>query len=180
LDGNGRVGRLLITFLLVHRGVLERPLLYLSEYLRRYRSEYYDALMAVRQGDWEGWLEFFLRGVEQTSIEATRTSGEILRLRERHRAAVAAPAGGTGLRLLDMLFEQPIVSVNWVRSRLNVSYPTANKLVGSLEQLGLLREATGQRRNRVFRYEPYLDLFEQDDRRPDPSVNAPALARSDG
>lgn len=160
LDGNGRVGRLLITFLLVHEGVLARPLLYLSHYLRRYRNEYYEKLMAVREGDWEGWLEFFLRGVEQTSIQATRNAGAILRLREEHRAAVSARAGANGLRLLDALFEQPIVNVQWVRSTLNVSYPTANKLVGALDDLGLLREVTGQRRNRLFRYEPYLALFE--------------------
>ena len=161
LDGNGRVGRLLITFLLVHRGVLERPLLYLSQYLRRDRSEYYEQLMAVREGNWEGWLEFFLRGVEQTSIEATRTAAGILRLREHHRNVVGARLGATGLRLLDALFEQPLVNVPWVRQRLDVSYPTANKLVGAFEGLGVLREVTGHRRNRVFRYEPYVALFEE-------------------
>ncbi|MEO6349830.1 MAG: Fic family protein [Candidatus Limnocylindrales bacterium] len=161
LDGNGRVGRLLITFLLVHGGVLARPLLYLSHYLRRYRSEYYENLMAVREGDWEGWLEFFLRGVEQTSIEATTNAGAILTLREEHRAAVSANAGTNGLRLLDVLFEQPLVNVPWVRSRLDISYPTANKLVRELGDLGLLKEVTGQRRNRLFRYEPYLALFEE-------------------
>ncbi len=117
--------------------------------------------MAVREGDWEGWLEFFLRGVEQTSIQATRNAGAILRLREEHRAAVSARAGANGLRLLDALFEQPIVNVRWVRSTLDISYPTANKLVRALDDLGLLKEVTGHRRNRLFRYEPYLALFEE-------------------
>ena len=161
LDGNGRVGRLLITFLLVHGGVLEKPLLYLSHFLRRHRTEYYDRLTAVRQGDWESWLGFFLRGVAETSDEATKTAGAILMLREDHRQRVAAVAGATGLRLLDRLFEQPIVNVAWVRNELDVSWPTANRLVGQLVEHRLLAETTGHRRNRLFRYEPYLALFEE-------------------
>lgn len=161
LDGNGRVGRLLITFLLVHGGVLEKPLLYLSHFLRRHRAEYYERLMAVREGNWEGWLEFFLRGVAETAHEATTTAGAILGLREQHRQRVAAVAGATGLRLLDRLFEQPIVNVAWVEKELDVSWPTANKLVGQLVDHELLHETTGHRRNRVFRYEPYMALFEE-------------------
>ncbi len=161
LDGNGRVGRLLITFLLVHGGVLEKPLLYLSHFLRRHRAEYYDRLTAVREGDWEGWLAFFLRGVAETSREATITAGAILVLRDDHRRRVAEVAGTTGLRLLDGLFQQPIVNVAWVRGNLDVSWPTANRLVGQLVDDRLLVEMTGHRRNRVFRYEPYLALFEE-------------------
>lgn len=161
LDGNGRVGRLLITFLLVHGGVLQKPLLYLSHFLRRHRAEYYERLMAVREGDWEGWLEFFLRGVAETSDEAARTAAAILALREEHCRRVAAVAGATGLRLLDRLFEQPIVNVGWVENALGVSWPTANKLVSQFLEHDLLVEITGHRRNRVFRYQPYLALFEE-------------------
>lgn len=159
LDGNGRVGRLLITFLLVHGHVLERPLLYLSHYLRRHRAEYYDRLMAVRDGDWEGWLQFFLRGVAETSEEAARTARAILSLRDEHRAAVLPGSGVNGLRLIDRLFEQPLVNVGWVKDELDVSWPTANKLVGDFVDRGILVETTGRRRNRVFRYQPYLALF---------------------
>jgi Fic family protein len=110
LDGNGRVGRLLITFLLCHRDVLHRPLLYLSYYLKRHRAEYYDRLMSVRDdGNWEGWLKFFLRGVEETAKEATRTAKAMLHLRETHRALVDQHSlGQNSLRLLDLLFERPL------------------------------------------------------------------------
>jgi len=102
LDGNGRVGRLLITFLLVHQGVLHRPLLYLSYYLKRHRTEYYDRLMAVREeGNWEGWLRFFLRGIVETAEEATSTAQAIVRLREVHREKIQEQSlGMSGLRLL--------------------------------------------------------------------------------
>lgn len=159
LDGNGRVGRLLITFLLVHGGVLHRPLLYLSHFLKRHRSEYYDRLTAVREdGDWEGWLAFFLRGVAETAAEATRTAEAILALRDRHRA-LAADLGASGIQLLDFLYRQPLVNVNIVKESLDVSWPTANKLVQELTARAILIEATGFRRNRIYRYSPYLDLF---------------------
>lgn len=162
-DGNGRVGRLLITFLLVERGVLQRPLLYLSHYLKVHRTEYYDRLMAVRnKGDWEGWLKFFLRGVYEVSQAATATSRAILELRERHRQLVAqeAPSSTYGLQLLDTLFEYPIVTVRVVERLLDSSYYTANNLIKQFVAAGLLEEMTGQARHRVFRYRPYLDLFE--------------------
>jgi Fic family protein len=164
LDGNGRVGRLLITFLLVHRGVLHRPLLYLSVYLKRHRAQYYDRLTAIRhEGDWEGWLRFFLTGVAQTAQEATETARAILRLREAHRREVQEHVPGTnGLRLLDLLYERPLVHVNLVKDRLGVTFATANKLVEHLQALGLIREITGRRRSRVFSYAPYLALFRDD------------------
>lgn len=161
LDGNGRVGRLLITFLLVRGGALRAPLLYLSYYLKLYRSEYYDRLMAVRsRGDWEGWLGFFLRGVATTATEATRKAERIFELREQHRSIVLADRGTNGLKLLALLFQRPLVNVNVVSSEVDVAFPTANRLVGRFEELGLLREVTGQRRSRLFRYEPYLRLFD--------------------
>lgn len=162
-DGNGRVGRLLITFLLAHRDVLHRPLLYLSHYLRRNRAEYYDRLMAVRlRGDWEGWLRFFLIGVSETATEATATTQAILDLRERHRELVGQSLGVNGMRLYDLLFDRPLVNVNLVKNRLGVSFATANNLVKSLEEIGLLIEITGGRRGRVFSYDSYLALLRDD------------------
>ena len=162
IDGNGRVGRLLITFLLVHGGALRVPLLYLSYYFKLYRAEYYDRLMAVRlRGDWEGWLRFFLRGVAETAEQATDTAERIFELREQNRALVLNDTGAKGLLLLSMLFQRPLVNVNAVSRALDVTFPTANRLVASFEELGLLREITGQRRSRLFRYEPYMQLFDE-------------------
>jgi len=161
LDGNGRVGRLLVTFLLVHRRVLGRPLLYLSYYLKRHRASYYDRLMAVREdGDWEGWLRFFLTGVAETAEEATGTAGAIVALRERHRAEVQR-LGHNGLALLDLLYRNPLVNSRLVMESLAVSVPTAHKLLQSFEELGVLTEITGYRRNRLFRYNVYLALFDE-------------------
>jgi Fic family protein len=162
LDGNGRVGRLLITFLLVHEGALRAPLLYLSYYFKLHRAEYYDRLMAVRlRGDWEGWLRFFLRGVAETAEQASDTAERIFELRERHRSLVMDDTGPNGLRLLSTLFKRPLINVNAVSSDLDVSFPTANRLVARFGELSLLRELTGQRRSRLFRYEPYLRLFDE-------------------
>jgi Fic family protein len=162
LDGNGRVGRLLITFLLVHRGVLRRPLLYLSYFLKLHRAEYYDRLMDVRRrGDWEGWLRFFLTGVAETADEATLTAERIFELRERHRTLVMEETGPNGLKLLSALFRRPLINVNVATRELEVTFPTANRLVGRFEELGLLVEVTGQRRSRMFRYEPYVRLFDE-------------------
>jgi Fic family protein len=163
LDGNGRVGRLLITFLLCQGGVLHRPLLYLSHFLRAHRAEYYDRLMAVRNsGDWEGWLKFFVRGVGEVSGEATETAKNILQMREEHRQLIARELGGNAfaLPLLDFLFEQPLVTISIVERRLNCVYVTAAKVVEQFVRLGLLSEITGNRRNRQYRYEPYLKLFQ--------------------
>jgi Fic family protein len=168
LDGNGRVGRLLITFLLVHRGVLHRPLLYLSTYLKRHRAEYYDRLMAIRNdGNWEGWLRFYLRGVAETAIEATETARAIVRLREDHRALTQAhKLGDNGLRLLELLYQRPFVNVKLVGEHLGTTDVTASRLVERLGWLGLVEEITGRQRNRVFRYTPYLRLYQE----PSPSV----------
>lgn len=161
LDGNGRVGRLLITFLLCFRGVLHRPMLYLSHYLLRNRSEYYDRLMAIReQGDWEAWIKFFLRAVGETAEEATSTSNAIVELRERHRSLVQEHRlGSNGLRMLDLLFQRPLINVKLIANAMGVTFATANKLVGEFEQMRLLEETTGGERNRRFRYAPYLSLF---------------------
>ena len=164
MDGNGRMGRLLITFLLCQRTILKRPLLYLSYYFKQHRREYYESLMAIRdEGDWEGWLRFFLQGVFEVAQGATETGRRILGLREEHRRLVTERIRGApnGLRLLDLLFHTPIVNVRLVHDALApISQPTANGLVNQFTELGLLREITGGARNRLFRYDRYLALFE--------------------
>lgn len=163
LDGNGRLGRLLITFLLTERQVLGKPILYLSHYFKAHRAEYYERLQAVRdEGAFEAWLEFFLKGVEQVSNEAVETSRRILSLREDHRARVALNFGrtaGDGHRVLEKLYERPIVSVREVQAITQTSYRAANQLVARFVGEGVLREITGNARNRRFRYEPYVRLF---------------------
>ena len=162
-DGNGRVGRLLITFVLCEREVLIRPVLYLSSYFKEHRQHYYDLLQATRdRGDWEAWLKFFLTGVAQVSNNATEMARRIVDLREAHRALCLAELGrvaGGGLAVLETLFEQPIIDVNSVARLIDVSYPNANTLVQKLVGLGLLTEITGQARNRRYLYRPYIQLF---------------------
>ena len=162
LDGNGRVGRLLIPFLLCWREVLTRPLLYLSLFLKSHRAEYYERLQAVRtDGAWEGWLAFFLRGVAEVAAGAVRTARAVLALREEHRQLVVDKGASTAaaLTLLERLFETPIVTARVVERRLACSYATARRLVRRFVEWGLLQETTGQQRNRRYRYQPYLALF---------------------
>jgi len=168
LDGNGRVGRLLITLLLCQRGVLSQPLLYLSHHLKLFRTEYYDRLMALREtGDWEGWLRFFLDGVASTAEEAATTASAIVALRERHRALIQEKeAGINGPRLLDVLFRRSLVNVSVVAQELGVVFATANRLVEQFARIGLLEEITGAQRNRRYRYAPYLALFADQDLSP--------------
>ena len=167
LDGNGRVGRMLITFLLCEQGVMSRPLLYLSHFLRRHRGEYYERLRAIRdEGDWEGWLKFFLRGVKEASGQASETARRILALREEFRSALAKQgrASGTLLRALDTLFDQPVVGVRSLADRLGVTFASANGVAERLVQAGVLSEVTGQRRNRLFMFRPYVALFDSPSR----------------
>ncbi|HQZ90403.1 MAG TPA: Fic family protein [Thermomicrobiales bacterium] len=173
LDGNGRVGRLLITFLLCQREVLHRPLLYLSYFLKRHRTEYYDRLMAIRDsGNWEGWLAFFLRGVAETAEEATQTVRAIVSIREQHRSLLQEQhLGSNAVKLLDLLFEKPIINVGYAKEHMKVSFATANKLIDQFVTLGLLHQITPGPRKRVFRYAPYLTLF--DERAPDDGESVP-------
>jgi cell filamentation protein, protein adenylyltransferase len=163
LDGNGRVGRLLITLLLCERAVLSKPVLYLSHYFKRHRQSYYDLLQAIRDtGDWEGWLSFFLCGVEEVSSEATETARRILALRETHRDRIThhlGRASGNGHKVLEHLYERPIVSVKEVQQITGTTYAAANQLVARLVEQDILHEFTGQRRHRRFRYAPYIRLF---------------------
>jgi Fic family protein len=163
LDGNGRVGRLLITFLLCERAILHKPVLYLSHFFKQHRQEYYDNLQAVRdEGDWERWLAFFLRGVTEVSTEATETARRILALREEHRDAITRHLGrsaGNGHKVLQALYDRPIVSVADVKRLIGSTFASANSLVARLTDVGILEEITGHARNRRFRYSPYVRLF---------------------
>jgi Fic family protein len=166
LDGNGRVGRLLITFLLCERKTLAKPVLYLSHYFKQHRERYYELLQGTRdQGDWESWLHFFLDGVIEVSRQSADTARRILALREDHRSAIATSLGrmaGNGHRVLDHLYQRPIVAVNDVRALIGSTYPAANDLVAKLTELGILVEITGQERNRRFLYRPYVQLFDEE------------------
>jgi Fic family protein len=165
LDGNGRMGRLLITLMLCWRGVLRRPLLYLSLFFAKRRSEYYDRLQAVRdKGDWEGWLEFFLEGVAEVAADARRKATRILELRERNRTRLVSELGGSAslLRLQDYMYENPFLSLRRASRDLGLAYSTVNNLVSVLQSAGVVEETTGQRRNRVFCYTEYVNLLEED------------------
>lgn len=170
LDGNGRVGRLLITFLLCERKVLMKPVLYLSHYFKRHRQAYYEHLQTVREaGAFESWLAFFLQGVTAVSLEAADTARRILTLREHHRDLIAGQLGraaGNGHRTLEHLFRHPIVSVGDIATLTGTTYPAANQLVERLQEVGVLDEITGQVRNRRFGYASYIRLFSDDPRDP--------------
>ena len=161
LDGNGRVGRLLLTLLLCAWRLLPQPLLYLSVYFEAHRNEYYDRLLAVSQhGDWEAWLRFFLRGVAEQSSDAIERAGRLQKLREDYRARLQATrAGARLLQVVDLLFARPVVSVAQVAESLDVGFAQAARYVAALVQKGMLREITGRDRNRVYRADAILDAI---------------------
>ena len=169
LDGNGRLGRLLITLLLVQRRVLARPLLYLSLFLKQNRSEYYDRLNAIRtQGDWEGWLRFFLTGVAITANDAVRVAGELSALTDEHRRSASQNLGKYGWPMLDLLAEQPVITIKYASAKLGATPSTVGRLLDQMITMGILDEVTGRRRDRVYRYSPFLDVLVDD---PDPAQN---------
>jgi len=164
LDGNGRLGRLLIALLLHHGGLLAQPLLYLSLYLKQHRSVYYDLLDRVRTtGDWEAWVDFFLEGVEETARGAVQTARRLVdlfdtdtrRVQETGRTAINT------LRVLNALRQRPVLTLNHLRDVHGMTFPTAAKSMNSLVTLGIARELTGQRRNRVFVYDSYLNVLNE-------------------
>ncbi len=163
LDGNGRLGRLMITFLLKARKALSEPLLYLSHFFKVNRNEYYDRLQAVRtDGDWEGWINFFLTAVAHVAEEAAARAKAIIALLEYDRIYLRLKLGrrsGMALDLLDVLMEQPIITSQLARERLGKSQPTIDQLLSDLVGLGLLHETTGRKRGRRFSYKSYLALF---------------------
>ena len=163
LDGNGRVGRLLVTLLLCNAGALSQPLLYLSLYLKQHRSRYYDLLNRVRlTGDWEEWLAFFLEGVQVTAEGAVATSRRLAETFAADRVAIEGHAGrraGSALRVLDALKARPILSLPEVCNRTGLSFPTAASAMQTLAEQGIVRELTGRPRNRLFCYDRYLSIL---------------------
>ncbi len=162
LDGNGRAGRLLITFMLCHDGVLREPLLYLSLYFKQHREDYYALLNDVRQnGDWEAWLLFFLEGVTQTAEGAVQTAQRLLSLFQEDQARLqqAGRAAGSALRVHQVLQERPIASLQELANRAELSFPAATAGMQVLEKLGVARELTNKKRNRLFGYDQYLAIL---------------------
>jgi Fic family protein len=160
LDGNGRIGRLLVTLLLEHWKLLTQPLLYLSLFFKRHRNDYYERLGAVRtSGDWEGWTEFFLDGVATIADEAVTSARELFALVSEDRGRMLDNAGTSvaAVRLFELLPRHPVVSVALAIKQLGVSKPTAGRAVDALEQAGVLVETTGKKRDRSWVYQHYLD-----------------------
>ena len=161
LDGNGRMGRLLITFWLCREEILSQPLLYLSYYFKAHRSDYYDSLMSVRlNGDWESWIKFFLKGVSETSDEAIKTAKDIIALKEKCEEKISETTVTQSKKLLDMLFEQPFVSRPEISDALSISSPTAGRLVEEFVQKGILVDATPNRvRYKKYKFKDYIDIL---------------------
>jgi len=164
LDGNGRVGRLLITFLLCQSGVLRDPLLYLSLYFKQHRPTYYELLDRVRRdGDWEEWLAFFLEGVKQVAEGAVTTAdrlGEMFQ-QDRSRIEAAGRRAGSALRVHETLKARPIQSVSSICASTGLSFPAASSAMNLLVEIGIARELTGKRRNRVFLYDRYIAILNE-------------------
>jgi Fic family protein len=162
LDGNGRLGRLLITFLLCAEGALKDPMLYLSLYFKQRRKQYYDLLQAVRdRGDWEAWVEFFLTGVVETANEAVETARQLLTLFEEDRTRIRSlgrPAASM-LRVHDLLQRQPIISIVPASKQLKVTHPTVMKALANLHELKIVHEITGRQRGRLFAYGHYMKIL---------------------
>ncbi len=162
LDGNGRIGRLLIAALMEHWGLLAEPLMYVSGYLKTHQAEYYRRLSAVRtEGDWEGWVAFFLEGVAAAASDAERGIVAIASLiaANRRRLLEAPKATPASYRLFEMLPMMPRFTIEKARRRLDTSFPTATAAVRILEELGIVTELTGQKKNRSYSYQPYIDLL---------------------
>ena len=164
LDGNGRLGRLLITFLLCAEGAMNEPFLYLSLYFKAHRQEYYDWLEKVRNdGDWEGWLKFFLTGVLETADQATQSAKLILNLFEADRAKIEALKRATSstFRAHQLMRAKPLLSIPQAAKILGLTVPTVTQSLDVLQQLGIVREITGRKRGRLFGYSGYLDILNQ-------------------
>lgn len=164
LDGNGRLGRLLITLLLTEQKVLREPMLFLSLYFKTHRQYYYDLLNNVRlTGDWEAWLDFFAEAIIVTAAQAVETAQQLLDLSNRDRDKISAlrRASASTLKIHRALMEHPIVTSGWLVERTGISPATVNKALGHLEKLGIVRELTAQKRNRLFSYSRYVEIMSQ-------------------
>ena len=164
LDGNGRVGRLLITFLLCHAGMLKEPLLYLSLYFKQNRSDYYELLNQVRRtGDWEDWLDFFLTGVRETAEGAFATSQRLSHLftADRSRIQHTGRRAGSVIRVLQAFTAHPILHISSIREHTGLSISAATSAATALVEMDIVREITGGRRNRLFAYDEYLSILNE-------------------
>lgn len=164
LDGNGRVGRLLIALMLHHDGVLRQPLLYLSLYFKQHRAEYYRLLDTVRtEGDWEAWLDFFLEGVRETATGAVQTAHRLLDLfrTDAERIRGLGRGAANALRVFDVFRARPLATLKDLSDRAGISFQTASRAVEALAGLGIVREITGRQRNRVFAYDQYLAVLSE-------------------
>ncbi len=164
LDGNGRLGRLLISFMLHDAGMLSRPLLYLSLYFKTHRQAYYERLDQVRtKGDWEGWIDFFLEGVEQTALDAVETARRLVALmqQDEQRIHQMGRRAGTALRVHRMLGHRPLQSIKDIANALDLSYPAVSRSLEALANLGIVREITGRQRNRIYAYQAFLDILNE-------------------
>ncbi len=162
LDGNGRIGRLLIAALFEHWGLLAEPLMYLSGYLKQHQSEYYRRLSAIRtEGDWESWVSFFLEGVTVAAGDAEQNIIKVASLisADRKRVLQSSKTGQASYRLFEMLPMMPRFTIEMVRQQLDTSFPTATAAVKLLEELGLVVEMTGQKKNRTYSYQAYVELL---------------------
>ncbi len=164
LDGNGRLGRLLITLLLCEQKVLRKPMLYLSLYFKTHRQYYYDLLNRVREkGDWEAWLDFFAEAVSVTATQAVDSAQRLVDLANHDRERISElgrPAAST-LRVHRALLERPLATAGWLVEKTGISAATVNKCLQHLQQLGIIREITAQKRNRLFQYSRYVAIMEQ-------------------
>lgn len=164
LDGNGRLGRLLITLILVEAGVLREPILYLSLFLKSRRDDYYRLLQEVRQaGAWEAWMEFFLTGVAKTAEQASETARELIAMFDVHRQKIGTlgRSAPSALRVHEFMQARPIVTIQTVADALNTSFPTASGALEKLAELKILRETTGKQRGRIYAYSDYLALLDR-------------------
>lgn len=164
LDGNGRVGRLLIALMLHHEGTLRQPLLYLSLYFKQHRAEYYRLLDAVRRdGDWEAWLDYFLEGVEQTATGAVDTAHRLLAVFQDDRIRIEGlgRAAANALRVHDVLRARPVTNLNALCASTGIAFTTAARAVDALQRLDIVRELTGRSRDRVFAYDAYLSILNE-------------------
>ncbi len=164
LDGNGRIGRLLIVFFLLWKKALKKPILYISFYFKKYRKEYYNKLMEVRNtGVWNSWLEFFLRGVIETAEEATETAREIIALKDGiiKKLYENSISSIYAVRIIDLLFEKPLISTNEISKKIKISKQTANTMINKFGKIGILKEITGKKRYKKFQFVDYVNIIKK-------------------
>jgi len=166
MDGNGRIGRLLIPLILVEAEVIKEPLLYLSVFFKKHRQTYYECLNQVRlTGDWEAWLLFFVDAVAETAAQAVDTAQQLNELRQKDKTSISklGRKAGSAAQVIDALFEQPIVNINKLIELTGLTAATLGKVLEALEQqLGIVKEITGQKRNRVYAYTAYIEILNQE------------------